>query len=128
MSEGHHTIKYIEFTVRDLQAAKRFYAAAFGWQFNDYGPDTPASKAPAARSAGFINRRRIGPRGRSWSFFPTTWSRAWRRFGRPAARSSVSRSSFPAAGVSTSRIQAATSSPLVGRLIGREAAAYCGAA
>jgi predicted enzyme related to lactoylglutathione lyase len=35
---SHHTIDYIEFNVRDLAAAKRFYAAAFGWQFNDYGP------------------------------------------------------------------------------------------
>ncbi len=35
----HHTIDYIEFTVRDLAAAKRFYSSAFGWQFNDYGPE-----------------------------------------------------------------------------------------
>ena len=35
----HHGIDYIEFTVRDLAAAKRFYAAAFGWAFNDYGPE-----------------------------------------------------------------------------------------
>jgi uncharacterized protein len=34
----HHAIDYIEISVRDVTAAKRFYAAAFGWQFNDYGP------------------------------------------------------------------------------------------
>ncbi len=34
---SHHAIDYIEFTVRDLGAAKRFYAAAFGWKFTDYG-------------------------------------------------------------------------------------------
>lgn len=34
----HHAISYIEFTVRDLTEAKRFYADAFGWSFNDYGP------------------------------------------------------------------------------------------
>jgi len=34
-----HGIDYVEFTVRDLVAAKRFYGAAFGWTFNDYGPD-----------------------------------------------------------------------------------------
>lgn len=33
----HHAIDYIELTVRDLVAAKRFYAEAFGWKFNDYG-------------------------------------------------------------------------------------------
>lgn len=35
----HHAIDYIEFTVTDVAEAKRFYAAAFGWTFNDYGPD-----------------------------------------------------------------------------------------
>ena len=34
----HHAIDYIEISVRDLAGAKRFYAAAFGWKFNDYGP------------------------------------------------------------------------------------------
>ena len=36
----HHAIDYVEFTVRDLAVAKRFYSAAFGWEFNDYGPDS----------------------------------------------------------------------------------------
>lgn len=35
----HHSIDYIEFTVRDLAVAKRFYGAAFDWTFTDYGPD-----------------------------------------------------------------------------------------
>jgi predicted enzyme related to lactoylglutathione lyase len=35
----HHAIDYIEFAVKDVSEAKRFYAAAFGWTFNDYGPD-----------------------------------------------------------------------------------------
>jgi predicted enzyme related to lactoylglutathione lyase len=39
MASTHHAIDYVEFTVRDLVAAKRFYATAFGWQFNDYGPE-----------------------------------------------------------------------------------------
>jgi len=34
----HHAIDYLEFSVTDLSAAKAFYAAAFGWRFNDYGP------------------------------------------------------------------------------------------
>ena len=36
---NHHAIDYVEFTVSDLADAKRFYAAAFGWTFNDYGPE-----------------------------------------------------------------------------------------
>jgi predicted enzyme related to lactoylglutathione lyase len=34
----HHAIDYIELTVTDLAETKRFYAEAFGWEFNDYGP------------------------------------------------------------------------------------------
>jgi uncharacterized protein len=35
----NHAINYIEFSVLNMEDAKRFYSAAFGWQFNDYGPD-----------------------------------------------------------------------------------------
>jgi len=39
MSEHvHHAIDYVEIGVDDLDAARAFYAAAFGWTFNDYGP------------------------------------------------------------------------------------------
>lgn len=36
---SHHAIDYIEFHVTDMDAAKAFYVAAFGWEFNDYGPE-----------------------------------------------------------------------------------------
>lgn len=36
--QQHHEINYIEFAVRDMAQAQRFYEAAFGWTFNDYGP------------------------------------------------------------------------------------------
>ena len=39
MTHTHHSIDYIELAARDLPAAKAFYAEAFGWEFNDYGPD-----------------------------------------------------------------------------------------
>lgn len=32
-------INYIEFSAPDVEAVKRFYGAAFGWTFTDYGPD-----------------------------------------------------------------------------------------
>jgi len=35
----HHEINYIELAALDIEEAKRFYTAAFGWKFNDYGPD-----------------------------------------------------------------------------------------
>jgi predicted enzyme related to lactoylglutathione lyase len=51
----HHAIDYIEFTVRDLAAAKAFYAAAFGWLFTDYGPDYAAIRG-ADREVGGLYR------------------------------------------------------------------------
>ena len=32
-------IDYIEFQATDIQKTKQFYAQAFGWKFEDYGPD-----------------------------------------------------------------------------------------
>ena len=39
MTHTHHTIDYVELAAPDVAAAKAFYSGAFGWQFNDYGPD-----------------------------------------------------------------------------------------
>lgn len=39
MNNDHHVINYLEFTVPDLADAKRFYGEAFGWTFQDYGPE-----------------------------------------------------------------------------------------
>lgn len=35
----HHQINYIEISAFDIAVAKEFYGAAFGWKFNDYGPE-----------------------------------------------------------------------------------------
>jgi predicted enzyme related to lactoylglutathione lyase len=35
----HHGLDYVELAQVDLEAAKAFYGAAFGWTFTDYGPD-----------------------------------------------------------------------------------------
>lgn len=34
-----YAIDYVELAVPDAGAAKRFYGAAFGWEFQDWGPD-----------------------------------------------------------------------------------------
>ena len=39
MTHAHHSLDYIELAAPDVAAAKEFYAAAFGWEFNDYGPE-----------------------------------------------------------------------------------------
>lgn len=48
----HHGIDYIEFSVTDMAEAKRFYEAAFGWEFNDYGPDYAGIKKQGGESGG----------------------------------------------------------------------------
>ena len=49
----HHAIDYIEFTVRDMAAAKRFFTAAFGWAFTDYGPGYAGIQGPDGEVGGF---------------------------------------------------------------------------
>lgn len=37
-----YRVDYLEFTVPDVMVARRFYEAAFGWVFSDYGPNYQA--------------------------------------------------------------------------------------
>lgn len=37
-SPAHHSLDYVEISVTDIDAAKRFYGAVLGWTFTDYGP------------------------------------------------------------------------------------------
>jgi predicted enzyme related to lactoylglutathione lyase len=41
MSQAQHEnqIDYIEMSVKDIAASKRFYETVFGWKFEDYGPE-----------------------------------------------------------------------------------------
>lgn len=48
----HHAIDYIELTVTDLAVAKRFYGAAFGWRFADYGPEYAGIQGEAREQGG----------------------------------------------------------------------------
>ena len=47
MNQTHHAIDYIEINVVDLAASRAFYEQAFGWEFNDYGPDYAGIRAPS---------------------------------------------------------------------------------
>ena len=38
----HEKINYVEFPAKDIEAAKTFFTAVFGWSFEDYGPDYTA--------------------------------------------------------------------------------------
>jgi len=50
----HHAIDYIELTVIDMAAAKRFYGGAFAWQFNDYGPDYAGLRGEGREVGGLV--------------------------------------------------------------------------
>jgi uncharacterized protein len=39
MDAQHHAINYVELTTTDIDRTKNFYAAAFGWSFQDWGPE-----------------------------------------------------------------------------------------
>jgi uncharacterized protein len=45
---NHHKINYVEFTATDVARAKRFYTDAFGWGFQDWGPDYVSFDAATA--------------------------------------------------------------------------------
>jgi hypothetical protein len=38
-SESNRKINYVEFVTTDVARSKQFYSAAFGWTFEDWGPD-----------------------------------------------------------------------------------------
>ena len=39
MTSTNNHIDYVELAAQDLTAAKKFYADAFGWEFQDWGPE-----------------------------------------------------------------------------------------
>lgn len=59
----HHAIDYIELSVRDLEAAKRFYAEAFGWEFNDYGPGYAGIRSGDGEEGGLRLTEEVRPGG-----------------------------------------------------------------
>lgn len=53
----HHAINYVEFSTTDITRTKAFYSTAFGWSFQDYGPEYIAfDKASAGIDGGFRKR------------------------------------------------------------------------
>lgn len=62
-AERHHAIDYIELAVTDIAEAKRFYGEAFGWQFNDYGPDYAGTRRGDGESGGMRLEPNVQPGG-----------------------------------------------------------------
>jgi predicted enzyme related to lactoylglutathione lyase len=61
-AEHDRRIDYIEFPVTDVAAAKRFYGDAFGWRFEDYGPDY-VSFQDGRLNGGFTKADHVRPGG-----------------------------------------------------------------
>ena len=47
-SENNRKINYVEFVSTDVARSKQFYSAAFGWSFDDWGPDYISFQAAGA--------------------------------------------------------------------------------
>jgi len=56
---AHEKINYVEFPSQDLPASKRFFGDAFGWTFEDYGPDYSAF-AGEGLDGGFFRSKLAG--------------------------------------------------------------------
>ena len=63
MAHVHHAIDYIELAAPDLAASKAFYAAAFGWAFNDYGPDYAGIQGQGREVGGLRQDAHVGAGG-----------------------------------------------------------------
>jgi predicted enzyme related to lactoylglutathione lyase len=61
-SENDRRIDYIEMNVTDIARAKKFYGAAFGWTFKDYGPDY-CEFADGRLTGGFTTHGKPSPGG-----------------------------------------------------------------
>lgn len=64
MANLHHSIDYIELGAPELAATRAFYESAFGWRFNEYGPDYLGIAAPEGDGeVGGLNRTGSPGRG-----------------------------------------------------------------
>jgi predicted enzyme related to lactoylglutathione lyase len=50
---NHNKITYIEFASTDIERTKTFYAAVFGWAFQDWGPDYISFGGQGVEGGGF---------------------------------------------------------------------------
>lgn len=73
-TQRHHAIDYVELTVTDLEQARRFYSRAFGWGFNDYGPQYAGIQDPQDAEAPEVGGLALGERVRAGGPFVLLYS------------------------------------------------------
>ena len=69
-AEQDRHIDYLEFPTTNMDATKKFYAAVFGWQFTDYGPDYSCFKDGGLRG-GFTTEAQVANGGPLVVFYST---------------------------------------------------------
>jgi predicted enzyme related to lactoylglutathione lyase len=64
MSRPEHDrrVDFVEFAATDIEATKKFYIDAFGWSFEDYGPDY-VSFTDGRLAGGFYRAPQVGKGG-----------------------------------------------------------------
>ena len=103
-TEHDRRLDYVEFAARDVAAAKKFYTAAFGWAFTDYGPDY-TSFSDGRLGGGFRADAAAPARTNPLIvIFAVDLERAQAAVTSAGGRIVVAPTSFPAAGVFISRI------------------------
>lgn len=70
----HHALDYIELTVTDMESTRKFYEAAFGWQFNDYGPEYSGIRSPHGDDAPEVGGLALGEVARAGGPFVLLYS------------------------------------------------------
>ncbi|MFD6951372.1 glyoxalase [Nocardiopsis sp. TSRI0078] len=73
-SHRHHAIDYLELTVTDLDQARSFYSEAFGWRFNDYGPQYTGIQNPRGADAPEVGGLALGEQVRPGGPFVLLYS------------------------------------------------------
>jgi hypothetical protein len=61
-AKPENQIDYVELPASDIGATKNFYTTAFGWKFEDYGPDY-TSFHDGRLAGGFTNERKPPSQG-----------------------------------------------------------------
>lgn len=59
----HHGIDYVELSVTNMAESKRFYEAAFRWEFIDYGPDYAAIRTQDGEVGGLQLEQEVSTGG-----------------------------------------------------------------
>lgn len=60
---AHEKIDDVEYPARDLEATKLFFRTAFGWSFDDYGPDYTAFPGQGVDGGFFRSELASSPAG-----------------------------------------------------------------